>query len=327
VYQGYGGKAQLPWTAIRTSNGRIYRDWIKPVPRIPDVLLNSIVYLYDDELNAETGVDFGGSGFLVGMTSEVGDGSIHYYVITNTHVIEHGFPVVRINLLHSSSGLTRTEVFPFTKESWVTHPNHDLAVRAMPADLNSSLLAYMLLPLECFITREEFREKNIGAGDDLVYIGRFMGHAGKHENLPSVRFGNISMVPNEREPISYTINGKQREQVGYLVEARSRSGYSGSPVFFLHRHAANNSRLVMLQFDLRLLGVDWGHIPEEVPIVDKSGHLHGDQWKIEVHAGMMGVVPSWYLLDFLKESPELIEQRRRDDEYYRSHPPIGVPEV
>ena len=31
---------------------------------------------------------------------------------------------------------------------------------------------------------------------------------------------------------------------------------------------------------------------------------------------MMGVVPAWYLDDFLKTHSKLISQRQKDDEYY-----------
>lgn len=313
----------MPWEKVVLKDGYTYTDWREPLPRIPDRILNSIVYLYDDILNAAGGVDAGGSGFLIFMLSEVRNYQ-HIYVVTNAHVVESGFRVVRVNLKDPSSGFERTECLDFPVDSWVIHPNHDLAVRAMPADLDLSLFNLSLLGMDFLVTREEMRDKDIGAGDDLVYIGRFMGHAGKYQNLPSVRFGNISTVPNEDEPIEYEVNGHNRKQVGFLVEARSRSGYSGSPVFFMHRHAVNNSRAVFLEFDLRLLGIDWGHIPETVNIVDRNGHLHGDRWCIEVHAGMMGVIPAWYLDDFIKTSPRLVEQRKRDDEYYRSHPPIGV---
>jgi hypothetical protein len=154
-----------------------------------------------------------------------------------------------------------------------------------------------------------------------------MGHAGKYGNQPSVRFGNISMIPNEEEPIEYETKKRKRCQVGFLVEARSRSGYSGSPVFFLHRHALNNSRLVLPDFDLRLLGVDWGHIPERVQLKDTAGHLHGGNWFVEVHSGMMGVVPAWYLDEFIRTSAELIDQRERDDEFYIRNLGVGVPET
>jgi hypothetical protein len=133
------------------------------------------------------------------------------------------------------------------------------------------------------------------------------------------------MMPAEDEPIDYTINDQTRSQVGFLVEARSRSGYSGSPVFWLERNM-RDPRLIFADTDLRLIGVDWGHIPEDVPLVDPSGIFHGQHWKVQVHSGMMGVVPIWYLEEFVRTSPRLIEQRQRDDDYYRAHPATGVPD-
>jgi hypothetical protein len=76
-------------------------------------------------------------------------------------------------------------------------------------------------------------------------------------------------------------------------------------------------------FDVRLLGVDWGHLPEKISLTTRGNPT---VWEAEVHAGMMGVVPSWNLLDLIDKSPELIEQRRRDDEYYKKFP-NGVPDV
>jgi hypothetical protein len=305
------------------------------VPRIPSIYRNSIVYLYRDCLDAETGVEIGGSGFLFTMPSRAAlvcataKHANHIYVVTNAHVIESGCPVVRVNLKYPGDGYERTRVFSFSGDSWVIHPDHDLAVRAMPPDLDTSLLDITLLTSERFITQHAVEEEQIGPGDDLFYIGRFRDHAGKLENLPSVRFGNISMLPNEREPIEYeTEQGKKRKQVGFLVEARSRSGYSGSPVFLYYQHQHSRLDTVLMDFQhTYLLGVDWGHIPERVQLMDPGGHLHGSKWYVEVHAGMMGVVPAWYLEEFIQDSPILIEQRRQDDEYYGNHPPTGVPLV
>ena len=134
------------------------------------------------------------------------------------------------------------------------------------------------------------------------------------------------MMPAIDEPIEYEVNGKKRSQVGFLVEARSRAGYSGSPVFWLERNM-RAPRLVFSDTDLRLIGVDWGHIPEEVPLRDPSGHLHGSRFVVQIHSGMMGVVPIWYLEEFIRTSPRLIEQRERDDHYYRTHPATGVPDA
>jgi hypothetical protein len=304
-------------------------QWVEPLPRIPEIITNSIVYLYRDRLDAEGGVEFGASGFLLQMPSETTQQASHLYAVTNKHVVEgsDGSPVVRANLKHPSSGLERTYCFEFTESDWVKHPDHDLAVCALPASFDVSILDFSVINTNFLVTEQEFREKDIGPGDDVVYVGRFAKHAGKFENIPSVRFGNISMNPNNREPIAYsTGSGPMKSQVGFLVEARSRSGYSGSPVFFLHQHAVSNPRLVYPPFDMRLLGIDWGHLPEQVLLGDPQGYLHGSKYYVEVHAGMMGVVPAWYLLDFLNTAPRLIDQRQRDDVYYATHPAIGVPD-
>jgi len=297
------------------------------VPRIPEIITNSIVYLYGDKDDAETGVDRGGSGFCVGMRSERNNSANHIYAVTNKHVVEDDFPLVRINLTHPSSRFERTKTIPFKRSDWVLHDHHDIAICAFPCDLTTSILKFSVIDISFLLTEEEAMRQDIGPGDDVVYVGRFVGHAGKYENLPSVRFGNISMCPSDREPVNYeTDDGKQRSQVGYLVEARSRSGYSGSPVFFLEQHIINRRRAVIPWLDMKVIGMDWGHIPERIPLKDPSGYLHGQKWYVEVHAGMMGVVPAWFIRDFILNSPRLIEQRKQDDEFYAALVPFGAPE-
>jgi len=256
----------MPWE--RRSYGL---QWVEPVPRIPQVISNSIVYLYRDRLEADAGTEIGGSGFLLAIMDRDSHppGPAHIYVVTNKHVIEgnDGAPVVRANLKHPSSGIEQTFCFEFTEAEWVTDPNNDLAVCPLPPEFDMVILESTVIPSFFLVTEKEWREKDIGPGDEVVYVGRFVSHAGRDTNTPSVRFGNISMNPNEHEPVEYeTDSGKKRKQVGFLVEARSRSGYSGSPVFFLHQHTVNNRRTVWPPIDMRLLGIDWGHLPERVPL-------------------------------------------------------------
>jgi hypothetical protein len=123
------------------------------------------------------------------------------------------------------------------------------------------------------------------------------------------------MNPSEEEPIVYELGGKEKKQPAFLVEARSRSGYSGSPVFTLNQHAVNNRRAVFPMFDMRLLGIDFYHLTEEIRF---SNVGYSVEYKAEVHAGMMGVVPAWHLLDLLANSPRIAEQQKRDEEYYAS---------
>jgi hypothetical protein len=235
-----------------------------------------------------------------------------------------GNPCVRANLRHPISQFEKTFIFEFKNEDWVLDPGNDLAVCPLPHDFNMDAIEFGTIMRAWILTREQFNAQDIGPGDDVFYVGRFMGHAGKWENNPSVRFGNISMNPNEREPVEWETATRHYSQVGFLVEARSRSGYSGSPVFFLEQHVMNRRRAVVPMFDVRLLGVDWGHLPEKIGLTQ---HGHTNVWEAHVHSGMMGVVPSWVLLDFLDNAPRLIEQRRTDDEHYAKTGAKGVPDV
>lgn len=68
----------------------------------------------------------------------------------------------------------------------------------------------------------------IGPGDDVARLGRFITHDGRQRNKPLARFGNIAMMHDNAEPIEIAPG---RHQVGLLVECRSLSAFSGSPVF------------------------------------------------------------------------------------------------
>lgn len=317
----------MPWETLTTSSGHTYTDWREPLPRIPDVFLNNIVYLYPDLLSADTGDLAGGSGFLIGIPSDTVPTATHFYAVTNRHVITTGNPVVRLNLKHESSRFVKTRSLNFSPGSWVKSDDHDLAVRAFPPDFDPSLFNYSLFGMEQLMSREYFEKNDVGPGDDLFYVGRFRDHAGEYSNMPSVRFGNLSMNPSVDEPLDL---GDGMRQVSFLVEARSRSGYSGSPVFFYGLVGTSTPRMALIltigfSDNFKILGVDCAHINEEVELFHSETRKPLPM-KAHVHAGMMAVVPAWYLDEFIRTSPRLIEQRLRDDEHYRTHPPKGSPD-
>jgi hypothetical protein len=113
------------------------------------------------------------------------------------------------------------------------------------------------------------------------------------------------MMPNEQEPVEH----ESQRQVSLLIEARSRSGYSGSPVFWFAKRIVNRRNL-NISLETRLIGIDWAHLPEKVELCDPKGYLHGNRWFVEIHSGMMCAVPSWKLRELLM-SPEVHERRER----------------
>jgi hypothetical protein len=280
------------------------------MPWIEPKLLDCVVFLYPSEAAAEDGEKAGGSGFLVG--EHIPDTGGHLIsVVTNKHVINRGHAILRIN----TRGGGR-DIIPLDQSRWYVHPNgDDIAVCPVTLDQGHK---FSVLTRAQFLTREAVEEFDIGPGDDVFVVGRFVNHEGKERNLPTARFGNIAQMP--WEPI--TIDGQPQES--FLVEARSIAGYSGSPVF-VHftsqnipldpklRESFDTGRLpipglspkrVRLAMPLPvrfvwLLGIDWCHLGREEKITNVHTGMDSADWVVKNNTGMMGVVPAWKLLEIL----------------------------
>jgi hypothetical protein len=59
------------------------------MPRLPDLILDCVVYLYRSEDAAYEGEQAGGTGFLVGVKSQVSSDGMYAYLVTNKHVVAH----------------------------------------------------------------------------------------------------------------------------------------------------------------------------------------------------------------------------------------------
>src|SRR5262249_26856034 len=150
--------------------------------------------------DADLGIGAGGSGFVVRIEPEddrLRDGSLaHLYAVTNRHVIEDGFACVRFN---TQAG--RLLVVQAKPSEWFVSQEDDLAVAPMP--IMPIPLASNAIPLECLITEEMVREHDIGVGEDILMLGRFINREGIQKNSPTARFGHISQMPGD--PINIEI--------------------------------------------------------------------------------------------------------------------------
>jgi hypothetical protein len=190
-----------------------FTDEALDMPRMPDHLLNCAVYVYPSAEDAKDGTAIGGSGFLVGIRTTCE----HLYAVTNAHVIRKagGAPVLRLNTADRGNQILKTDA-----STWIRHPNgDDLAIRPITLSLDVHDYSFVHYPYEYAV----------GPGTDTVTVGRFITHDGKQRNLPSLRFGNIAMMP--LEPVAHP-DGYLQES--FLIESRSLSGYSGSPVFAIY---------------------------------------------------------------------------------------------
>jgi hypothetical protein len=109
-------------------------------------------------------------------------------------------------------------------------------------------------------------------------------------------------------------------QDSFLVEMRSFSGYSGSPVFvYINPTLARppsyktplNHPYNQVFHGPWLLGIDWSHIPNFKPVLmaDTKQEVAPKQW-VEVNSGMAGVIPAWRIQEIL-ELPKFVMQREK----------------
>jgi hypothetical protein len=252
------------------------------MPRIPDELLNCALYLYPSESAAQTGEARGGSGFIVTAWDTRADNRGMMYAVTAAHVIGQAC-VLRFN---HAAGKPMPVRIP--EDRWHRSPTHDVAIAPLHGVATEELDIF-LMPASLGLTRQRTADDNIGVGDNVFIVGRFLGHDGKEKNLPTVRFGSIAMMP--REPVRNHITGFDEESI--LIEVHSAAGYSGSPVF--------SYRGDTLRSETRLLGLVWGHIEHRVG---------RDSGATSQNSGIAAVVPSWALLDLLYDH-EVVAERAR----------------
>lgn len=296
------------------------------MPKIPSKIIDCVFFLYKTEKDAIKGVNSGGTGFLVIVDSEKYPEyfSYHYFVygVSNHHVINKGYSVMRLNKLDGS-----TEIIPFSKKDWVSFKKDerdDIAISPR-INCNNKIHKVSYVHTSLFATNDKLNEFDMGIGDNVFMIGRFMDHDGGVINLPSSRFGNISVMPTKIPQETGYEEGKS-----YIIDLHSRPGFSGSPVFVYRTSGGNleesdiktGKPIPILDNFFFLLGIHWGQFPEK--------------WKTDVGpftgittgmSGMTLVIPAQRILDLLL-TPTLRKKRKEGDiEMEKQFSKSGFPPV
>jgi GNAT superfamily N-acetyltransferase len=253
--------------------------------------LQATIYLYPSASAALDGVSVGGSGFILGVMSP--DNSlICRYAVTNKHVIDGGCHVIRTNTPDGSLRIVET-----APEAWTCALDDDLAV----AEFDGPAAG-------CIVMDEVFLDEDcnidgwpIFPGDDVFLYGRLVTHDGQQRNRPVVRFGNISMLPDNDCPVKVG----EREQIAFLVECRSLSGFSGSPAFVHLAQPRLTDQRGWIPGGLRFLGVDCAHVPfwsqaREAPHSDAP---RISETFVETNTGIAVVIPAWRLRALINDEP------------------------
>jgi hypothetical protein len=284
------------WRKRESLRGYHYWVWEKAMPYIPENLLDCAVYLFPSVEAAQKGESVGGSGFLVGMPAAGHPGTWFLYAVTAAHVIEGGSRVVRLNTVDGAFDVLDLSA------GWVPRAGGD-DVAACPLRLNAQHRFHFIQADE-FVTPQILKDFLIGPGDEVFMVGRFVGHQGTSRNAPTLRFGNVSMI--SVEPV-WQGRFRPRYQDSFLVEMRSVSGYSGSPVVVYwgtvggrpHKPDGGMMWASVAINKSWLLGVNWGHLPRETTVLDAAGRDSG--LKVAENTAMATVLPAWTLRELLDQ--------------------------
>lgn len=288
------------------------------MPRIQQRVVGTSLYMYKTSAAAQDGVARGGSGVLIGQPSDRVPDLVHLYAVTNAHVVERGGIVARAS---RHDGTAR--IFDRPRNEWELHPeDDDVAVcwlETVPAYEDHPIQS---VPREWLATYADFGSVAwrkewpwstgpVVAGEDTFSVGRFVGYDGKERNQPLVRFGNLSSP----EPVPVYQHERQppRHQDSLLVEARSLTGASGTPVFAYRGNQYFNGGVPPVEEGI-LLGVGWGHVrhPNEED-EDVPGEGPDAPSIAGYNSGIMAVVPAWKLTELL-DHPKVAAVRRRHED-------------
>lgn len=303
------------------------------MPRIPTAVLNAVFYLYASRDDAEHGRNPGATGFLVHYNGR-GDsiGSRQAYAVTNWHAAcRDGLSVIRVNKKDGG-----TDVLEFDPSEWHFLPGkYDVA--AVPVTLDINVHEVAAVPTSIFANAPGDRpfHQKVGVGDDAFMVGLFLDHDGLVKNVPSARFGNISMLPNPKATIEQPTDYWGES---FVVDIHSRTGFSGSPVFAYRtfgsdlsatnggeykftdfkidnlddmlkrgtlRHPMSGAMRVSALF--QLIGIHFAQFPEQWELKEKSKRplanarkdLIVDGAYVEGMSGMTCVVPAWNIMEVL----------------------------
>lgn len=241
------------------------------------------------------------------------------YVVTAEHVIsgllEKKWDIwIRFNLTNGTAGEMRVD-----SKYWKFYPDElgvsDVAVLPLSTDPvplkeTNELVKFDIAPIPLngdhamSATRTIIEDKHIGTGDEINIVGLFRSHYGKMRNVPIVRTGNIAQL--DGDPVFTKFKGFID---GYLIEARSIGGLSGSPVYvnmpplrFLE--GGISEQTIGIRF--YLLGLIHGHFDIADLTADTVAEDGGTASSI--NAGIGIVVPVEKIIETIQQA-DLAQQR------------------
>ncbi|MGO9955890.1 MAG: hypothetical protein ACLP50_07880 [Solirubrobacteraceae bacterium] len=296
------------------------------MPHLPRSITDAAVFLYPTEEDAAKRVGWGGSGFLVGIPSEVEPTQAHLYAVSNDHVTQQA-PVIRAEKMNGT-----VEIIAGDPSDWIEHPDgDDIAVRPLGSapvliqqlrDQRIPVDAYCFFDADRLISPDDFRW-GVGPslGDECVMVGRYINHDGEQFDRGVVRFGNLAMFPE-----SIRQHGRAFDQESFLVDMRSVAGFSGSAVVIYFTQPGTLSITIgeprpwrTMLSEYWVLGINWGHLPARLRMRGSA-----QDTRVLLDSSMAGVVPAWKLTELLNDVQDVAIPRQRAEAQLARQPTEGA---
>jgi hypothetical protein len=271
---------------------------------------------------ADDTVTLAGTAVFISKPSKFKDQRGCCYLVTAAHVVKGirncGFNalVLRVNLI---GGAFRD--FDIDINQWVFHQAEEDTVDVAATLIRRfPMFDHLCYQVDSFVTETVIDQFHIGPGEELVITGLFAYHSGNRRNLPIVRAGNIAAMPEEKvrtEMFDPRCDKKITEIDAYLIEGRSTSGLSGSPVFV---YLGNRRRIGNAVVDSEredgvtfLLGIMQGHWDEKEKPKKEGPENPTKADNINVGIGI--VIPAQKIIEVISHPLMLMAEATAEEAY------------
>jgi hypothetical protein len=306
------------------------------MPKLRQDMADGVFYLYrrDPKTNRITGPH--GTGFFVVRNARQ-EMKFHYYAVTNWHIANKlGASIIRLN---TKDGGTR--LLEYDPIDWQFVPKgDDISALDITDDLQIGD-EFSVHNESGFLTSNLIENFKIGLGEDVFMIGMFSDQHGGERNTPAARFGNLALLADKNALIKQP-NGMRRPS--HLLDMRSRTGFSGSPVTIYRVPSTDLSNIPPSQEGLKvgfalnrmgtsenyftsLLGIHCGQFWDKVEAYKKppeEGDPIHDGDHLYIQSGMTIVAPASAITDVLNlEIFEMVRDKREASRERSSSEPRG----
>jgi hypothetical protein len=254
-----------------------------------------------------------GTGFIATLPAY--DGHLFYFLVTADHVVQmiNGDAVwIRVN--RRDGGCSTIKIPKIERD--ISYKN-DISICAFEADSNLFDFKTISLDRADFDTQRKKWEWDIG--DEVAVVGLYASHFGQLKNVPITRIGHIALMPGE-PVISY-----RGELPAYLIEGKSISGLSGSPVFLnAPMWRVKDEKPAFLKHPLIFpIGMVLGYHSveskyDQIPVPETQGEPVEEDGgpAVDRNTGLTTVVPIERVIEMV-ETPEMREKMKKAIEAHR----------